>query len=202
MCRKDEIFHFHTNGGTGDKANDFLMNRGGETFTVSIALIEIKKQGVSMWYNDLLAGKRYRQNLGRKSNRNNHWLNERLTRLIIRIKNWEYWPFQVLYIPIYFYWFWICLKARSLFFFSAANPSIRNGGFLMESKKEIYDLLPHGTYPATILCKKGISMQEVKQEMGNEKFEFPLIAKARYRFKGNGRFSVKKRSGSGRILFK
>jgi hypothetical protein len=34
------------------------------------------------------------------------------------------------YLPIFVYWLWLSVKARSLFFFSAANPSIENGGML------------------------------------------------------------------------
>ncbi|MDI1306204.1 MAG: D-alanine--D-alanine ligase, partial [bacterium] len=59
--------------------------------------------------------------------------------LFHKITHWEYWPFQIVYIPIYFLWAFYSLKAKSIFFFNAANPTIKNGGFMMESKKAIYD---------------------------------------------------------------
>jgi hypothetical protein len=54
------------------------------------------------------------------------------------------------YTPIYLYWIWLCIRARTFFFFYASNPTIKNGGFLMESKKEIYDIIPQEYYPKTI----------------------------------------------------
>ncbi len=62
----------------------------------------------------------------------------------IRLLHWEYWSFNVVYIPIYPIFIFLCLRARSFFFFAAANPNIKNGGFLGESKKDIYALVPAG----------------------------------------------------------
>lgn len=97
--------------------------------------------------------------------------------LVIKIFNWEYWPFAVLYAPLYPYWFWFCLKARAFFFINAANPSIRNGGFLMESKKEIYDLLPEGTYPATVFFHAGTAGSTILEKMKNKGIQYPAIGK-------------------------
>ena len=98
-------------------------------------------------------------------------------KLYIKLTNWEYWPFHILYGPIYFYWFWLCIKARSFFFFNTSNPTIRYGGFLMESKKEIYDLLPKELYPATILCNASQSFEEIKKSKDLHQIHYPLIAK-------------------------
>ncbi len=95
----------------------------------------------------------------------------------IKVFNWEYWPFGLVYSPIYFYWFWLCLKARAVFFFNTANPTIKNGGFLMESKKQIYDLIPSQYYPPTFLVKAGISAIEIKAGVSATTIRFPLIAK-------------------------
>lgn len=97
--------------------------------------------------------------------------------LVIKIFNWEYWPFAVLYAPLYPYWFWLCLKARAFFYINAANPTIRNGGFLMESKKEIYDLLPEGTYPATLFFKAGTDPLAILQQMKVNNIQYPAIGK-------------------------
>lgn len=97
--------------------------------------------------------------------------------LFIKIFHWEYWPFAVLYAPLYPYWFWLCLKARAFFYINAANPSIRNGGFLMESKKEIYDLLPEGSYPTTVFFHAGTAGAIVLEEMQNSGIQYPAIAK-------------------------
>jgi hypothetical protein len=80
---------------------------------------------------------------------------------IHKISNWEYWPFQVLYVPIYFLWAYYAIKARSIFFFNASNPKIKNGGFMMESKKQIYDLLPKKYYPKTILIPENTDLKKI-----------------------------------------
>ncbi|MEO7532909.1 MAG: hypothetical protein ABIU30_03675 [Ferruginibacter sp.] len=115
----------------------------------------------------------------------------------IKLFNWEYWPFHVVYAPIYFYWIWICLKARSFFFFNTSNPTIKNGGFLMESKKEIYDLIPSAYYPRTILFKAGFSQNEIIDEINSKRFKYPLVGKPDIGMKG---FSVKKLDNEKELL--
>ncbi|HEA28980.1 MAG TPA: D-alanine--D-alanine ligase [Leeuwenhoekiella sp.] len=91
--------------------------------------------------------------------------------------HWEYWPFWILYIPIYGLWAYYALRARSLFFFSAVNPSIKNGGFVMESKKAIYELLPKNCYPRTILIEKETVFAILEAKMEDYELVFPVIAK-------------------------
>lgn len=95
----------------------------------------------------------------------------------IRLLHWEYWPFHIVYLPVYVYWFWLSLKSRSFFFFNTANPTIRNGGFLLESKKEIYDLIPHQYYPATLFFKTGTILEDVLFFIKQSALEYPLICK-------------------------
>jgi len=107
----------------------------------------------------------------------------------IRLLHWEYWPFHVVYSPLYLYWFWLCLRARSFFFFNASNPSISNGGFLMESKKQIYDLLPWQYYPNTLFVQNGTPFAEIVREIRSKDFHYPLVGKPDIGMKG---LSVKK----------
>lgn len=95
----------------------------------------------------------------------------------IKLFNWEYWPFNVVYGPIYLYWIWLMIRSRSAFFFNTSNPLIKNGGFLLESKKEIYDLIPPQYYPATLLFTSGTSVKTVLDEVQKKGLQFPLIAK-------------------------
>ncbi len=95
----------------------------------------------------------------------------------IKLFNWEYWPFNAVYGPIYFYWVWLMIRSRSVFFFNTSNPLISNGGFLMESKKEIYDLIPQQYYPATLLFKTGSNIDEVMKSIERKGMPFPVIAK-------------------------
>ncbi|MEJ0104482.1 MAG: hypothetical protein WDO19_18795 [Bacteroidota bacterium] len=47
----------------------------------------------------------------------------------------------------------------------------------MESKKEIYDQLPAGLYPKTILVKPGTGSRAIKEEIRKSNMNYPLIAK-------------------------
>lgn len=97
--------------------------------------------------------------------------------MLLKLFKWEYWSFHILYAPIYPYWIWLAIKSRSFFFFNAANPQITNGGFLMDSKKEIYKLIPNKYYPETVFFNEGASFKEVLAELGNSNLRFPLVAK-------------------------
>jgi D-alanine-D-alanine ligase-like ATP-grasp enzyme len=104
----------------------------------------------------------------------------------IRLFNWEYWSFHAVYAWIYPVWFFLCLRARSLFFFSASNPTIENGGFLLESKKKIYDILPLEYYPKTLLALPGESKERLLQSVHAAGLVYPLIVKPDIGGKGRG----------------
>jgi hypothetical protein len=91
--------------------------------------------------------------------------------------HWEYWPFQVVYIPIAVLWIYYAIKSRSLFFFNASNPGIKNGGFIMESKKAIYNLIPSQYYPKTELIIEGTTLDEIQIIIANSGIQYPFIAK-------------------------
>ena len=96
---------------------------------------------------------------------------------LIKARSWEYWPFEVVYAPIFAYWIWLSLKARSLFFFSASNPSIENGGMLGESKIKILDLVHKDIKPKTLCFESDVQPQVVLASMEKEQLSFPVICK-------------------------
>jgi hypothetical protein len=112
--------------------------------------------------------------------------NSRSKLLFHKITHWEYWPFQLVYIPIYFLWTFYSLKTRSLFFFNAANPSIKNGGFIMVSKKAIYDLIPPQYYPKTELIMHGTALDQVEKIISDVGIKYPLMAKPDIGLRGSG----------------
>jgi len=95
----------------------------------------------------------------------------------IKLLHWEYWSMTVVYGLIYPIFLWLCIRCGWKYFFTAANPRIRYGGFLMESKKEIYDQLPAGLYPKTILVIPGTSSHAIKEEIRKNHMNYPLIVK-------------------------
>ncbi len=104
----------------------------------------------------------------------------------IKLFNWEYWSMTTVYAPIYFYWFYMCIKARNLFFFNASNPTIENGGFIMERKSDIYNIMPFEYYPKTILLKEGLTRKEIEIIINDGNFSFPVIIKPDIGGKGRG----------------
>lgn len=104
----------------------------------------------------------------------------------IRLLHWEYWSFDTLYAAMYPVWLLFCLRARSFFFFSASNPSIHTGGFLCESKKDIYAIMPAHLYPATVYFEAGQRGQEVLQHLRHHGFQYPVIGKPDIGGRGRG----------------
>jgi len=104
----------------------------------------------------------------------------------IRLFHWEYWSFNVIYIPIYPVFIFLCLRARSFFFFAASNPGIKNGGFLGESKKEIYGLMPESFQPKTIFFNSDEEPVAVLEKLLLSGFHFPVIGKPDIGGRGRG----------------
>lgn len=100
-----------------------------------------------------------------------------LRRFKIRLTNWEYWPQWLVYLPLSVYYIYLSARARSFFFFSAANPGIETGGMFFESKWDVFQLLPRHLYPATVLVKGLDSPDEALQKLHTAQMTFPLIAK-------------------------
>jgi hypothetical protein len=104
----------------------------------------------------------------------------------IRFFNWEYWSFNIVYFPIYPFFVFLCLRARSFFFFSASNPRIKNGGFLGESKHEIFELVPLHFQPGTIFFRLGSDLKTVLKNLNDARLHYPLIGKPDIGGRGRG----------------
>lgn len=107
-----------------------------------------------------------------------------LRKVIIRLRHWEYWNSTIVYLPMYPYWLWLSIKSGSIDFLTAANPSIKNGGYIMESKYDVYKLLPSNTHPSTIHFNKRKQNIDIQHLISNSKLTYPLIAKPDYGEKG------------------
>lgn len=112
-----------------------------------------------------------------------------------KLIHWEYWSLEAIYYPIFLAWLYYAIKARSFFFFNAANPSIKNGGMAMESKKEIYDLIPSEYIPKTILIKQNTHINEILETMLRENISFPLIVKPDIGMKAFGVEKIRETNG-------
>lgn len=103
---------------------------------------------------------------------------------IYKLKNWEYWPSYMFYLPNIPYAFYLALKAKSPVFFSAVNPGIHNSGNGMESKYETIKLIPSDLKPKTVLVNEGETFDVVLKNIGKEEISFPLIVKPDVGFRG------------------
>jgi hypothetical protein len=104
----------------------------------------------------------------------------------IRLLNWEYWSFAAVYTWIYPIWFLLCLRARSFFFFAAANPRIRNGGFLNESKEEMVPMIPEALHPRTAFFTLPCNADIVLAELERKGLHYPLMGKPNVGGRGRG----------------
>jgi hypothetical protein len=104
----------------------------------------------------------------------------------IKLLNWEYWSFTTVYALLYPVWILLCLRARSFFFFAASNPSIENGGFLNESKKDIYTIMPPHLSPKTVFFSLPSNADFVIGELKKQGLRFPLIGKPNIGGRGRG----------------
>lgn len=100
------------------------------------------------------------------------------------VTNWEAWPFMLRYLPIGPAWFWYCLRSRSFWFFTPSNPTLTFGGFEGEAKKEMYNLLPEGSFPKTIYILPQLSFEEVKEYIAAHHFDYPFCVKPDVGMKG------------------
>lgn len=103
---------------------------------------------------------------------------------IHKLTNWEYWPYQVLYFPVYFQYLFYVLKTRSFFYFNASNPTFKNGGFFLESKKEIYDLIPQKYYPKTLLIDSNTTISDIISKIKIGNIQYPFICKPNIGLRG------------------
>ena len=116
-----------------------------------------------------------------------NWMKRLLYKpFFIRLLHWEYWAFHAIYLCVYPVWIGLCARARSFFFFNAANPGIEYGGFLMESKMKIYKIIPPEYYPKTILIRPSDQNESILDLVRNAGIQFPLIVKPDIGARGRG----------------
>jgi len=97
--------------------------------------------------------------------------------LFARLYRWETWHYLGKYVPIMPVWLWYCIKSRSFWFFTASNPTLTFGGFEGESKREMYDQLPPGTYPKTVFVSHDIDFGEALNIVTENDFVYPFAVK-------------------------
>ncbi|WP_020533587.1 ATP-grasp domain-containing protein [Flexithrix dorotheae] len=113
-------------------------------------------------------------------------LNIKQPAFLIKIVNFEYWPYWVFYIPLYFYGFYLAFRSRSLTYFSATNPGMKYGGVMGESKISVLNKIQPAFLPKTIFLEKGKSINEYYSLIESINLSFPLIVKPNIGERGKG----------------
>jgi membrane protein DedA with SNARE-associated domain len=108
-----------------------------------------------------------------------------------RSTRWEFWPAWLFNIPVVLHWLWLGVRHRSLTLFTAANPGIATGGFVLESKSEI--LAAFGGDPRIArfrLIEAKTTFDErlllVHRFMAHEGLTFPVVLKPDIGLRGRG----------------
>jgi len=97
--------------------------------------------------------------------------------IIDRVTDWHNWPFYLFYFPISYAWVWYYIKARSLWFYTASNPTLAFGGFEGETKSSIYNQLPQELCPQSIYIHPSLSFREVLNQLHLSGIKYPFVVK-------------------------
>lgn len=96
---------------------------------------------------------------------------------LFRLRHWETWHYHAKYIPLSPAWLWYCLRSGSFWFFTPSNPTLTFGGFEGESKKEMYDQLPPGSYPYSMYLSHLLPFEDVLEVFEKSNLKYPFAAK-------------------------
>jgi len=119
---------------------------------------------------------------------------------ISRIWRWEFWPMWLFYAPIVPWIAWLSVRYRGFTTITAANPGIPHGGFVGESKYQILSRLSGSNVIATELINPApIHQQEqaLREIIGRNRWQFPLILKPDIGQRGAGVKLVKSLDAAG-----
>lgn len=96
---------------------------------------------------------------------------------VTRITRFEFWPFWIFYLPMYFYGFWLALRSRSLMYFSTTNPGMKYSGVMGESKYKVLMSIPNVYIPKTSLIKPPFNADALISSLEKQHIFFPFVLK-------------------------
>ena len=117
-----------------------------------------------------------------------------MKRIFILLTNWEYYPWQIVYLPVYFYYLFNVIRSGRFFYFSNVNTSLKNAGFFGNTKMEMYATLPKNSYPNTLFIEEGSDLQKVEALLFESRISYPAIIKPNIGERGEGLEYLENRS--------
>ncbi len=105
---------------------------------------------------------------------------------LTRIIRYEFWPFWLLYLPMYFYGLYLALRAGSFTYFTAANPGMKYGGAFDTPKYDILSFIDTDFIPGAVRIKQDIGSEDLTTLIKESGLAFPLIVKPDMGERGRG----------------
>jgi hypothetical protein len=109
----------------------------------------------------------------------------RMPLFLVKVFNYEYWPWWLFYLPMTPYWLIQAIRAKSLAYFTAVNPGIEAGGFYGEHKTEIMKNISPDYLAKTIFVPLGTAFEELPKKLNINSLDYPIIAKPNVGERGN-----------------
>src|SRR3954453_7575267 len=97
--------------------------------------------------------------------------------ILHKVIDWHNWPFYLFYSPISYAWVLYYIRTRSLWFYTASNPTLAFGGFEGEAKSRIYKQLPQELCPKSIYIPSSLPFGEVLNQLLLSAINYPFVVK-------------------------
>lgn len=94
-----------------------------------------------------------------------------------KLFNYEYWPFWLFYIPMYFYGIYLAIKSRSPMYFSSTNPGMKYSGVVGESKYKVLSTILDEYVPKTVFIASSTPYSSILNIIRENNISYPLIIK-------------------------
>lgn len=98
----------------------------------------------------------------------------------------EFWPSQVIFLPMALMMLIRSIGARSFTFFQSTNPAMENGGLFGYSKSSILDAFPQQNRPKSFLIEFEGNIELVLNQVRGSGISFPLYVKPNQGERGRG----------------
>lgn len=106
--------------------------------------------------------------------------------VFIRMMRYEFWPFWLLYLPMYFYGLYLALRAGSFTYFTAANPGMKYGGAFDMRKFDVLNMISPDFTPKGNRIPHDIGINDLSRLLKTTGLAFPLIIKPDIGERGKG----------------
>ena len=103
---------------------------------------------------------------------------------IYKLFHWEYWPLLMFYIPNIPLAIFYAIKMKSLVFYTAVNPGIKNAGIGSESKYNTLKMIPSKYTPKSVLHQRNQNIKTTIIEIKKSGITFPVMVKPNIGFRG------------------